>query len=133
MSKGPKRRIRLVRAAFIALGLAGCSPVSPPGYEVRRLPSGREVRLQSIIPIRFQSGETALMLKYETLLRLEDTIQLRAEVLDIWSHFKADADRARVGSAIISANTVPSGFIVKSGKGYNFVFTRAADGSWHMQ
>jgi hypothetical protein len=86
-----------------------------------------------MIPMRFQSGETALILKYQTLLTVQDTAKLRAEALDIWTVFRVDAESARVTSAIVSANEVPSGFLVKTGRGYNFVFQKAPDGSWHMQ
>jgi hypothetical protein len=124
-------KIRL--GLLLLLAAAGCNQVAPPQYELRQLPSGRQVRLLSMTPIRFQNGETALMLKYQTLLKVGDTASLRTEVRDIWSVFKVDAESAQVGSAIISANEVPSGLIFKTGKGYNFVFQRTTDGSWHMQ
>ena len=118
--------------ALALLLLTACSQAAPQ-YQVRTLPSGREVRVLSVMPIRFQNGETTLMLKYETVLKVEDTTRIRAEVKDIWSAFRVDAESAHVTSAIISALEIPSGFIVKNAKGYNFVFERAPDGSWRMQ
>jgi hypothetical protein len=119
-------------SALLLVVLTECTQ-APPQYQLRKLPSGREVRILSVIPIRFQSGETTLMLKYQTLLKLEDTAGVQTEVQDVWSVFKADAESAHVTSAIISALEVPSGFIIKSGKGFNFVFERTPDGSWHMR
>jgi hypothetical protein len=118
--------------ALVLLSVTACTQAVPQ-YQVRKLPSGREVRVLSVMPIRFQNGETTLMLKYETPLKVADTASIRAEVTDIWSAFRADAESAHVTSAIISALEVPSGFIIKNAKGYNFVFERAPDGSWRMQ
>jgi hypothetical protein len=42
-----------------------------------------------------------------------------------------DADKARVSFAVISANEVPEGMIIKQNRKYNFVFEKAADGTWH--
>ena len=118
--------------ALLLAALTACSQDATP-YQLRKLPSGRELRILSVRPIGFQSGETALMLKYQTLLKVADTASLRTEVEDIWSAFRVDAESAHVSSAIISALEVPSGFIIKRGKGFNFVFARGPDGSWRMQ
>ena len=69
------------------------------------------------------------MLRYETDMKITDPA-LRGEVDEIWSSFKEDAEKGDFHSAIISANEVPSGFIVKQGHSYNFVFERQDDGSW---
>jgi len=116
---------------IVCIALASCVQGGQQ-YQVRKLPSGREVRLVSVMPIRFQNGETSLMLTYQTPLKVGDSVNLRAEVRDIWATFRTDAEKAHVQSAIISAVEVPSGFILKKSTGHNFVFERAADGSWHM-
>ncbi len=55
---------------FVCIALAACAQGGEQ-YQVRKLPSGREVRLVSVMPIRFQNGETSLMLTYQTPLRWE--------------------------------------------------------------
>jgi hypothetical protein len=95
------------------------------------LPSGRTIKVQGIGPIRLASGETGLMLNYQTDLKTSDLDNLRKEIDDIWPTFQVDADNARVSFAVISANEVPEGMIIKQSRKYNFVFEKAADGTWH--
>ena len=82
-------------------------------------------------PIRIASGETGLMLNYQTDLKITDLDSLRKEVDDIWPTFQIDADKASVSFAVISANEVPEGTIIKQNRKYNFVYQKAADGTWH--
>jgi hypothetical protein len=65
-----------------------------------------------------------------TKLKLDDTPALRKEVAEIWADSQKDATKADVGSAVVMANDVPSGWIIKQGKAHNFVFERNADGTW---
>lgn len=71
------------------------------------------------------------MLNYQTDLKTSDLDNLRKEVDDIWPTFQVDADKAQVSFAVISANEVPEGMIIKENRKYNFVFEKSADGSWH--
>ena len=123
--------MRSFRAFLLSILLATCMH-SEAQYQVRKLPSGLEVRILSVVPIRLQNGEASLMLRYQTPLTVKDSAALLAEVKDIWNTFRTEAENAHVRTAIISAIEVPSGFILKTGNGRNFVFERAADGSWHM-
>jgi hypothetical protein len=43
---------------------------------------------------------------------------------------KADVEKAHLTTAIVSANEVPKGTLVKTGKGYSFAFKKMADGTW---
>jgi hypothetical protein len=80
--------------------------------------------------INFSQGAPALMLKYQTDLQVSDKAALRPEVNEIWASFRVDVENAGLKSAIISANEVPRGLIVKQGNAYNFVYEKQADGSW---
>jgi len=80
--------------------------------------------------INFPESGPALMLKYQTDLRMDDTSALHAEVQRIWAEFRKDAERAQVQSAIVSANSAPTGGLVSHGRTYNFVYERSGDGSW---
>jgi len=121
------------QAVWALLGLATVAACahSAEQYEVKKLPSGREVRVVSTGFMRFQNGDTSLVLTYQTPFKVTDTASLGAEVEDIWNTFRIDAENAHLHSAIISALEVPSGFILKSSEGKNFVFERAPDGAWH--
>jgi hypothetical protein len=70
------------------------------------------------------------MLKYQTDLKISDLPALRKEVEEIWSVFKADVERANLTNAIISANEVPQGLIIKNANGYNFVLKKLATGNF---
>ena len=71
------------------------------------------------------------MLKYETNLKISDVDALRKEADEIFGVLKVDAENGKFTSAIVSANEKPTGLILKSSKGYNFVYEKRADGQWH--
>lgn len=71
------------------------------------------------------------MLKYETDLNVSEAEALRKEADQVFSILKVDAENGKFTSAIVSANEKPSGLILKSSKGYNFVYEKRADGKWH--
>jgi hypothetical protein len=80
--------------------------------------------------INFSQGAPALMLKYQTDLKITDKVALRSEADEIWPLFRNDVERANLNEAIISANEIPHGFLITSNKGYNFVYKKSADGTW---
>jgi hypothetical protein len=119
-------------AVFSCLSLlvaCGGGPATTP----HKLSSGRTIRVISVGQMQFQQSGPALVLSYQTDLKVADTQALRAEVAEIWADFQKDATQARVASAIVIANEVPSGSIIQQGKGYRFVFTRNADGIWSLE
>lgn len=112
----------------LACTLFGCTFGQPT--QVRRLKSGREIKVMSEMKIFFTGGEPALMLKYQTNLDLTDQAKLHDEVMDIWSEFRSDADRAGVQNAMISAISVPQGGIIKTSQGSSFLFKKTPSGQW---
>src|SRR5438105_1950184 len=103
----------LFRAASLAVLILASGCNSAPTYTVRKLSSGREVKLLSMMPIRFGNGSSALMLKYQTDLDMSDKQALQKEVNEIWTVFQNDVEKGGFGSGIISANHEPKGFIFK--------------------
>ena len=119
-------------ADFVLLALAlTCSCNAQQSSRPYKLPSGRVVRVLGVGPISFTKAPPALILKYETDLKIGDTQALRKEADEIFSVLKADAENGKFTSAIVSANEKPTGLILKSSKGYNFVYEKRADGQWH--
>jgi hypothetical protein len=116
--------------ALSVLFLVGCT-ASGPNYKTFTLPSGKQVRVMSIGQINFSQSAPALMLTYQTDLKVADKAALRSEADEIWSVFRNDVESANLNAAIISANEIPHGFIVKRGNSYNFVYQKRADGTWH--
>jgi len=114
---------------FVCLsGMVACS--GSPATTTHKLSSGRTIRVISVGTMNFQESGPALMLSYQTDLKLDDMPALRNEVIEIWADFQKDATNANVGSTVIMANEIPSGRIIQSGKANNFVFTRNPDGTW---
>src|SRR5271156_1668313 len=108
-----------------------CSCTAEQPSQPMKLPSGRVVKVLGILRINFAQGPPALMLKYETDLKIADRDALRKEVDEIFAVFKADAENGQFRSAIVSANEKPTGFILKKSNTYNFVYEKRADGQWH--
>jgi len=124
--------ISIVRKLLTLLSLTclvGCT-ASSPNYKTVPLPSGKQVKVIGIGRINFSQGPPALMLKYQTDLNVADKGTLRSEVDEIWPVFKNDVEQAHMSSAIISANEIPRGVLIKSGQSYNFVYEKSADGTW---
>jgi hypothetical protein len=121
--------MRIVPLVFVAV-TAACQAQTQPTREVA-LPSGKKVKVIAVGQLNFANDSPALMLKYQTDLKITDLPALRKEVEEIWSVFKADLEKANLTNAIISANEVPRGLIIKNANGYNFVFKKL-DGTWQL-
>jgi hypothetical protein len=72
----------------------------------------------------------ALVLSYQTGLKVDQEEALRAEVTDIWKDFRKDVDQAKLATAIIMVREVPTGGMISTSDSHNFVFARNADGGW---
>jgi hypothetical protein len=117
---------------IVALALAfSCSCSAQQPSRSLKLPSGRVVRVLGTGRIDFPKGPPALMLKYETDLKISDIEALRKEADEIFAVVKVDAENGQFRSAVVSANEKPTGLILKNSKGYNFVYEKRADGQWH--
>jgi len=81
--------------------------------------------------INFSQGAPAMILQYQTDLKVADKAALRDEADEIWPVFRIDVERANLKSAVISANEIPQGFIIKRGNAYNFVYEQDPTGVWH--
>lgn len=127
-----RRRPRF-RAIGVSLLLSLVACDAGPPYTVRKLPSGREVKVVAVSKMSFTRGDPALMLKYQTDLRIEDKEALRKEVEDIWQVFRLDVEEAGLKNAIVSANEVPKGWFIKKGRGYNFIVIKNEAGVWQFQ
>jgi hypothetical protein len=112
--------------------LTGCGAGSQPPFHYRRLSSGEQVKVLGIGKVNFGAIGPALMLKYQTDLNMDDEAAVHAEAQRIWAEFRKDADQAQVQSAIVSANSPPSGGgAISHTRAYNFVFERRGAGEWH--
>jgi hypothetical protein len=99
----------------------------PSGAGTISLPSGKQIRVLNIYHINFAKAPPAAIFSYQTDISMDDRPALQREVDEIWPVFRPDVERAGLTGAVISANEKPVG---GQNRGYNFVFVRAADGSW---
>ena len=97
-----------------------------------KLKSGKEVRVVKVGPVYGQGmKKLAVELQYETELKVSDLAALRKEADEVWEVFRPDVEKASEKVAIVSAvEKRPPGMFTKS-EGYNFVFERRSDGTWH--
>src|SRR5882724_8391694 len=108
-----------------------CSCTAEQPSQLMKLPSGRAIKVLGVGRINFPQNPPALMLKYETNLKIGERTALREEVGEIFSVFKVDAENGQFRSAVVSANEKPAGFILKKSNSYNFVYEKRTDGQWH--
>lgn len=79
--------------------------------------------------MNFPQAGDALVLNYETDIPIDDKVALRKEVDEVWEYLKGDVEREGLKAGIIRATHV-EGILLKSGKGYGFVFVKQGDGTW---
>ena len=117
--------------AVAVMMIVGCTSNDHQGKPFQ-LPSGRVIRILAMAPLRYTNGNPpSLMLQYQTDLKVAEKAALRAEVNEIWPVLRIDAERGSFTSAIVSAREVPNGLFLKKSKGFNFVYEKDSDGSWH--
>jgi hypothetical protein len=97
-----------------------------------KLKSGKEVKVVKVGPVYGQGmKKLAVELQYETELKVSDLAALRKEADEVWEVFQPDVEKASEKTAIVSAvEKRPPGIVTRS-EGYNFVFEKRADGTWH--
>jgi hypothetical protein len=123
--------MRLLTPFALLAMTAACQYQAQPSKEVA-LPSGKKVRVLAVGQINFSNDSPALMLKYQTDLKVSNAVELRKEVDEIRPVFRTDVEHANLTNAIVSANEVPQGLVVKTANAMNFVYKRSADGDWHL-
>ncbi len=119
-----------VLGLLCCLALGGCGGQTAPRYQVRTLASGRPLRVLGVGTINFPRGGSALMLRYVSDVGLDDRAALSKEADEIWAGFQPEAEKANVGSVILSANSVPSNGIIQHQQAFNFVYERDSTGIW---
>jgi hypothetical protein len=120
------RFILSIAASLILVVEAGCG-LSP--QQVRVLPSGKQIKVLTLMTVSVPSYPSVLMLKYQTDLPIDDAPALQAEADEVMEGLKVDAEQAKVARAIVSANE-PRRLIFMRGKSHNFLYLKQPDGTW---
>jgi hypothetical protein len=96
------------------------------------LPSGKQIKINSIGKMNFPNGDSALVMNYETEIPIENKEALRKEVDEIWAVFQRDVEEAEVKAGAIRAIHYEGSGLVRNGKGYGFVYVKDDNGQWHF-
>jgi hypothetical protein len=100
-------------------------------YKSFKLPSGKEIKVTGVGKMDFANSDPALVMNYLTDISIDNRKALRQEVDEIWGVFQKDVEIAKLKAGVIRATHVEGSGLVKSGKGYGFVFVKRDDGKWH--
>src|SRR5215831_11220822 len=122
-------KTKLSMALVLLLFCLGCGQAQ--NYKLFKLPSGKEIKVTGVGKMDFQNSDPALVMNYLTDISIDDKEALRKEVDEIWSLFQQDVENAKLKAGVIRATHVEGSGLVKSGKGYGFVFVKRDDGKWH--
>jgi hypothetical protein len=124
-------------AAFALLGFSLACLVAcqeRPSYALKKLPSGREVKILSVGRIYSTQEEAWIIrLRYETELPLDNPAGLQVEIDDIWKYFRVDADQSGFKFAAVTAvepSRVPG---VEVHRQFGFLFVKDEKGTWRAR
>jgi hypothetical protein len=122
-----------IRLALILIFLAvsGSCRYPGPAFKPLKLPSGKEIKVTSITRMNFPNSGPALVMNYLTEISMDDMTALRNEVQEVWSVFQTDVENEHLDAAVIRATHMEGSSLVKTGKGYGFVFVKR-DGQWRL-
>jgi hypothetical protein len=133
----------------ILLSVLLCPP-APAQQKPKEMtfPSGRKVTIVAVEQIETKDAigiVSALLLEYETRLKITDTAGLQKEVDEIWPWLKVDVQHRKLTEAIIqvleSPTRSPTQKVDPAQRGWVFakdpdvaqrvwIFTKQSDGSW---
>ena len=122
--------IRLALILIVLTASVSCK-YEPPPYKPLKLPSGKEIKVTSVIRMNFPNSAPAMVMNYQTEISMNDMTALRNEVQEVWSVFQTDVENAHLDAAVIRATHLEGSSLVKSGQGYGFVFVKR-DGQWGL-
>ena len=125
---------KIIFVAFITLFLISCS--SQVKYTTQKLPSGKEIKILGIGKMYFPKDKTtALTLRYQTDISIDDVDLLRKEVEEIWPVFRIDAVKSGLSNAMIMATSPPfkKFLFFYTSRSYNFFVTKKANGTWDFK
>ena len=122
-------KIKLAVALPILVTCIACSSQAQ-NYKAFKLPSGKEIRITGMVKMDFPNSAPALVLNYLTDIPIDDRVRLRQEIDEVWSVFRVDVEKAKLNAGVIRVTHMEGSGLVKSGKGYGYVFVKRDDG-WH--
>jgi len=123
-------KIKLAIALSILVTCVACA-TQAQNFKPVKLPSGKEIKVTGMVKMNFPNSDPALVLNYLTDIPIEDRAALRKEIDEVWSVFQVDVEKAKLNAGVIRVTHMEGSGLVKSGKGYGYVFVKRDDGQWH--
>ncbi|MEN3330463.1 MAG: hypothetical protein V7638_5270 [Acidobacteriota bacterium] len=123
-------KIKLAVALSIVVAGIACSSQAQ-NFKAFKLPSGKEIKITGMVKMDFPNSDPALVLNYLTDLPIDNKVELRKEIDEVWSVFRVDVEKAKLKAGVIRVTHMEGSGFVKSGKGYGYVFVKRDDGQWH--
>jgi Tfp pilus assembly protein PilF len=122
----------LLTATIATLMACATDAISAAPINSFQVPSGTKVDVLSISPVQSPGGiGQAVMLKYETTLKVADKPRLEKEADDVWDLFRSEVEKSGASAAILSAHEKTTGGTVRTGHSFDFVIEKDAAGKWH--
>ena len=122
-------KIKLAVALSMLVIAIACSSQAQ-NFKAFKLPSGKEIKITGMVKMDFPNSDPALVLNYLTDIPIDNKVELRKEIDEVWSVFRVDVEKAKLNAGVIRATHMEGSGFVKSGKGYGYVFVKSDDG-WH--
>ena len=116
-----------------ALALLVACGNGQPAVKIIKLPSGKPVKVLSVGKVAFSNDVPALILSYQTDLKIADLPAVEKEINEIWNSFRVDVERAKLTSGIIRANNLKKEFIISTGESHAVVYRKGPGGQWSRQ
>ena len=123
-------KIKLAVALSILVACIACSSQAQ-NFKAFKLPSGKEIKITGMVKMDFPNSDPALVLNYLTDIPIDNKVELRKEIDEVWSVFRVDVEKAKLNAGVIRATHMEGSGFVTSGKGYGYVFVKSDDGQWH--
>ena len=122
-------KIKLAVALSMLVIAIACSSQAQ-NFKAFKLPSGKEIKITGMVKMNFPNSDPALVLNYLTDIPVENRLELRKEIDEVWSVFQKDVENAKLNAGVIRVTHMEGSGFVKSGKGYGYIFVKRDDG-WH--
>src|SRR5579864_7885468 len=126
----------MIRTAGLLVAVASLSSTVASARQHPKettFPSGRKVTIVDVQQIEFKDDtgmEWALLLEYETRLKITDRVGLKKEVDEIWRWFKVDVEHRKLKVGLIDIKESPGVSPVPNDKRAGSIFRKQSDGSW---
>ena len=125
------KRIQIIGLATLIPFSISCGG-SAQNSQIYKLPSGSQIKVNGISRMNSSSGDSALVMSYETEIPIENKEALQKEINEIWSIFQKDVEKASVKVGIIRAVHYEGSGLIRNGNGYGFVYVKGSEGQWHQ-